>query len=146
MIPAFVKQLFYIAEQRSWAYVARQTAIAYRKVLSLRSGLVDVIPAMRTSIRNAYQREAYSRLRDDGFSFHQARRWSSYGTETTRLKVQSMRLKIAELATGATAAKIRQKGLDTSIFNVNRYYDEMYAKVKEGITSSPLTTEQILDY
>lgn len=146
MIPAFVKQLFYIAEQRSWAYVARNTAIAYRKVLSLRSGLVDVVPAMKTAIRNAYQREAYSRLRGEGFSFHQARRWSSYGTETTRLKAQAMRLRIAELATGATAAKIREKGLDTSVFNVDRYYDEMYAKVKAGIARSPLTTEQIWDY
>lgn len=146
MIPAFLKQLFFMAEQRSWAYVARQTNIAYRKLLSLRSGTVDVIPAFRQSIRNAYQREAYSRLREVGFSSHQARRWSSYSTAEVRLKEQGLRLKIAELAIGATASHLHHSDLEVTSTYVDRYFGSMYEKIREGILDSPKSTEEIFDY
>lgn len=146
MIPAFLKQVFYVAEKRSWAYIARETLIPYRQVLRLRQGPVSLASELVNNIRNLYRREAYSRLRDVGFSYHQARRFSTYAVEAVRLHTQQMRLKIADLATGATAAKIRQAERQGVFLDLDTTYDEMYAKVQEGIKSSPEPAERIYDY
>lgn len=146
MIPVFVRQLFYIAETQSFASIARATGIPYRTVLGLRTGKIDLSSQFRTSMRNMFQRTAYGRLRRAGFSASESRRWSWYTPEQNVIKEKSLTFKVGELAQGAVASKLRKEGLPTTKENVDRFYDEMFELVQEGIRQSIEPTEIIMDY
>jgi len=146
MIYAYMRQLFYVAEQRSYAYISRATGIPYRTVLAMRAGTMKLTSEFTRSMRNIYQRESYGRLRETGFSPHEARRWSWYRPEEVVIKEMSLKYKIGELATGAVAAKLRSLGLPTTKKAVDDLFDEMYQAVKEGIQTSIEPTEVWMDY
>lgn len=146
MIPLFLRQLSYIAETNSFAAIARMTGIAYRTVLAMRTGKVSLTSAFKTSIRNAYQRTAYGRLRETGFSASEARRWSWYRPERAVIHELSLKHKIAELTTGAVASKLNALGLPTTKGSVEDLYDEMYEAVKMGIQRSIEPIEVVYDY
>jgi len=146
MIAAYVRQLFYIAEQRSFAYMARMTGIPYRTVLAMRAGVIKLSSEFARSLRNMYQRESYGRLKQTGYSATEARRWSWYAPERVVIKELSLKHKIAELTTGAVAAKLKKEGIPTSKGAVDDIYDDMYEKVKAGIKTSIEPTETIMDY
>ncbi len=146
MMPLFVRQLFYIAENQSFAAIARTAGIPYRTVLAIRSGKIDLASQFKSSLRNMYQRESYSRLKDAGFSSSQARRWSWYRPERAVIHETSLKYKIGELATGAVAAKLRKDGIPTGKGAVDTLFDEMYEKVKIGIQRSIEPSEIIYDY
>ncbi len=146
MMPLFVRQLSYIAKEQSYAAIARTIGMAYRTVLAMRTGKLKIASVFKSSIRNMYQREAYGRLRDTGYSTSEARRWSWYRPEEVVIKAQSLKYKIGELATGALAAKLRKEGISTSIGATEDLFDEMYQKIKEGIQRSIEPTEIWLDY
>ena len=145
MIYKYARQLAYVAEQRSYAFIARSTGIPYRQVLAMRAGKLKISSEFATSIRNMYQREAYGRLRETGFSTYEARRWSWYTPERVVIKSLSLKARIAELATGAVAAKLRSLGIPTSPKAVDDWYDEMYEKVRVGISRSLHTTEELME-
>jgi len=146
MILKYARQLAYVAEQRSYAYVARATGIPYRKVLAMRAGTMKLSSEFARSMRNMFQRESYGRLKEAGFSVSESRRWSWYNPEQVVIKSMSLKAKIGELATGAVAAKLRKLGLPTTIKSVDDLFDDMYRAVKEGIQRSELQTEDWMDY
>jgi len=146
MIYKYMRQLFYVAEQRSFAHISRATGIPYRTVLAMREGTMKITSEFAKSMRNMYQRESYGRLRETGFSTYEARRWSWYRPEEVVIKEMSLKYKIGELATGAVAAKLRTLGLPTTKQAVDALYDDMYQQVKEGIQRSIEPTEAWLDY
>jgi len=146
MIPLFLRQLFYVAETQSFAAIARSTGIPYRTVLAIRSGKIDLSSSFKASIRNMYQRESYSRLRDTGFSTSQARRWSWYRPERVVIQEYSLKYKIGALATGAVAARLRKTVIPTSQGAVDALFDEMYEKIKTGVQQSIEPIEVIYDY
>jgi len=146
MIPAYVRQLFYVAEQRSFAYMSRMTGIPYRTVLAMREGKIKLTSEFARSLRNMYQRESYGRLRKTGYSATEARRWSWYAPERAVIKEMSLKHKIAELATGATAAVLEKEGIPTTKQAIDDIYDDMYGRVKTGIETSIEPTETIMDY
>jgi hypothetical protein len=146
MISAALRQLFYVAETQSFASIARSTGIPYRTVLAMRSGKIDLSSTFKNSLRNMYQRTAYGRLRNIGFSASESRRWSWYRPERVVVHEASLKYKIGELTTGAVAAKLRAKGLPTTEGTVSDLFDQMYEKVKEGIQRSIEPTEIIYDY
>lgn len=146
MIPRYVKQLFYVAVERSYAFIARITGIPYRTVLAMRAGKIAIKSEFARSLRNMYQREAYGRLRETGYSATEARRWSWYAPERAVIKEFSLKAKIADLATGALASKLKKEGVPTSRKAIDDMYDEMYEKVKKGIETSIEPTETIMDY
>lgn len=146
MIPLFVRQLSYIAEKQSYAAISRTTGIPYRTVLAMRTGTIGASTTAKRALRNMYQREAYGRLRETGYSSSQARRWSWYKPERVVVNTYSLRFKIGELATGALAAKFRQHGIPTSIGAVSEMYDDMYERVKKGIIRSIEPSEIWFDY
>jgi len=146
MIPLIPRQLFYIAQEQSFAAIARGTGIPYRTILALREREITLSTLMKNKIRNMYQREAYSRLRRTGFSTKEARRWSWYKPERVTIKDLSMKNKISYLATGATAQKLEAEGIPTTKEATDELFDDMYEKVKEGIQASDKTTEAIEAY
>lgn len=146
MIPLIPRQLYYIAQEQSFAAIARATGIPYRTVLALRKPGVKITDVMRAGLRNMYQREAYQRLRRTGFSTHEARRWSWYRPERVTIKDLSMKSKIATLTTGAVAVKMESEGIPTSKKATGDLFDDMYQKVKDGVSESIESTEVIMDY
>ncbi|MBA7547453.1 hypothetical protein ES705_39875 [subsurface metagenome] len=146
MILKYARQLAYVAEQRSYAYISRQAGIPYRTVLAMRAGTMKLSSEFARSMRNMFQRESYGRLKEAGFNVQEARRWSWYNPEQVVIKSMSLKAKIGELATGAVAAKLRKLGLPTTIKSVDDLFDDMYRAVKEGIQRSELQTEDWMDY
>lgn len=146
MIPVFLRQLFYIAETQSFAAIARGIGIPYRKVLALRAGKIVLSSAFKSSLRNMYQRTAYSRLRKTGFSPSEARRWSWYRPEEVVIKEKALTYKIGELTTGAVAAKLRAEGIPTTPGGVDKLYDDLFEQIKAGISESIEPTQIIMDY
>lgn len=146
MIPLIPRQLFYIAQKQSFAAIARATGIPYRTVLALREREITLTTAMKQGLRNMFQREAYGRLRQTGFSANEARRWSWYRPERVTIKALTMKNKISYLATGAVAQKMEAEGIPTSKEATDALFDDMYEKVKEGISTSDKSTEEIEAY
>ena len=146
MILKYARQLAYVAEQRSYAYVARATGIPYRTVLAMRAGTMKISSEFTRSMRNMFQREAYRRLKEVGFSVSESRRWSWYNPEQVVIKSMSLIAKIGELATGAVAAKLHSLGLPTTPGTIDDLFDDMYRAVKEGIQRSVEPTEIWMDY
>ncbi|MBA7715714.1 hypothetical protein ES703_124768 [subsurface metagenome] len=145
MIYKYMRQLFYVAEQRSFAYISRTTGIPYRTVLAMRSGKIKLTSEFTRSMRNMYQRESYGRLRETGFSTYEARRWSWYTPEKVVIKTFSLKARIAELATGAVAAKLESLGIPTSKGAIDDLFDDMYERVRVGISKSLHTTEELME-
>lgn len=146
MIPLIPRQLFYIAQEQSFAAIARGTGIPYRTILALRKPGVTITSAMKKGLRNMFQRTAYNRLRRTGFSSFEARRWSWFRPERVTIKDLSMKAKIATLTTGAVAGKLEAEGIPTTKEAIDELYDDMYKRVKEGVSESIETTEVIMDY
>ena len=146
MIPVFLKQLAYTAKTNSFAAIARATGIPYRTVLRLKNGLGTVIPEYKRVIRNMYQRTAYANLKRAGLSANQANRFSWYRPEVVKVNAHLVEFKVGELATGKVAAKLRKLNLSTTQENVDKYYDDVFEAIKEGMRKSPLQLEDILDY
>lgn len=146
MIPLIPRQLFYLAQEQSFAAIARMTGIPYRTVLAMRERVIPLTVTQKASMRNAYQREAYGRLRRTGFSTKEARRWSWYRPERATIVDLSMKNKISYLTGGGIAKKLEAKGIPTSKEATEEMFDEVYEAVREGISVSDEPTETILDY
>lgn len=146
MIPLMPRWLFYISQEKSFAAIARATGIPYRTVLRLREPGAKITTVMRQGMRNMFQRESYSRLKRVGYSATEARRWSWYKPERVVIKTFSLQAKIAELTTGAVAAKLEAEGIPTSKDAIDDLFDDMHERVKEGIQESIEPTEIIMDY
>jgi len=146
IVPAYLRQLSYMNERRSWAEVSRETGITSRSLQVLARGKREPTEEQSNNLKNAYRRIAYSTLRDEGFSTQEARRHSSARPETAQLMATQLYYKVAELAQGIVAMKLKSYGLETTVENVNRFYDDAVKQVKTGIRKTKRSTEQILDY
>lgn len=146
IVPRYLKQLSYVAEKRSYAYIARESGIPYRTVLAMRAGKIKISSEFARTMRNTFQREAYGRLRKTGFSTQEARRWSWYAPERVVLQEMSLKLKIAELTTGSVSAHILREGLPITGETVSELYDKYYEDIRQGIATSPLPIEDIMVY
>jgi len=143
MIPLIPRWLYYISQEKSFAAIARATGIPYRTVLQLRTREMPLTTVMRQGLRNMFQREAYGRLRRTGFSTKEARRWSWYRPEQVVIKDMAMKNRIQYLTSGSLAERLESKGLPTTAGNIDEIYDEVYENIREKISKSPKSTEDI---
>lgn len=146
MIPLIPRQLFYLAQEQSFAAIARMSGIPYRTILSLREPGVKITSVMKQGLRNAFQREAYRRLRRTGFSTKEARRWSWYRPERVTIADLSMKNKISYLTSGGIAKKLESQGMPTTKEATADMFDEVHEAVRKGVSKSDEPTEAILDY
>ena len=145
MTPAYLRQLKYITDRRSWADASRAVGVPSSTLRLFAGGKREPPEAIKNDIRNAYRREAYTKLRDTGFSSTEARRWSTYRPETTQLKTTLLSYKIADLTVGLLGFRAQsQKIVDVKSY-IDENYDKVYADIKKGIKRSRRTTEEIIE-
>lgn len=143
MTPVTVRRLGYVAEQRSPGWIARETGIP-RGALARLAEPGRIIPKQyETSLRNLYQRETYRRLRDVGFSFHQARRFSSYAPEAVGIKTLDMHLKIQDLTIGAIGKDRWERGVAEYAPIESDEWDEMYESIADAMRKSKKPWEEL---
>ncbi len=145
MTPAYLRQLTYMTERRSWADVSRQTGIPTRALKGIVSGKKEPETEWKNYIKNAFRRSAYAELKDAGFSAKEANRWAAYRPETVQLKTTLISYKIADLATGVLAMRLETTGQKTTKATTDKWYDSIYNSIKKGIQNSRRTTEEILE-
>ena len=146
MIAAYLRHLQYMSEARSWQWVAKETGIGSKALRQIRAGKLAPGSDYSKKIKNIYHREAYSRLRESGFSAKNAKIYSQYRPELASAYQMQMQLKIGDLALGKVAVTLENKGLKTTKANINRYYDKTFEGITKGISNSDLSFEEIQDY
>ena len=143
MTPIAVRRLNYVAEQRSLGWIARESGIP-RSALARLAEPGRIIPRQyETSLRNMYQRESYRRLREVGFSFHQARRFSSHAPESVSIKTLDMHLIIQDLTIGAVAREHEEMGLPEYSPISADLWDEMYTDIRDSMQKSKKPWEDL---
>ena len=146
MISAALRQLTYLTEGRSLSWVARETDIPMQTLTRYQKGAIDLNAEYKRQIKNAFSREANSRLKAAGFSVNNARIYSQYRPEIVSAFEAEMRFKIADLAQGAVASKLNSGNLTATKKNVDAYYDTVYSKIQEGMRRSRLSVQEQFDY
>lgn len=136
----------YIAAQRSDVWISEQTGIPRSTVGFVRRGERYLPKQYRTELRNLYQRESYGRLREEGFSYHQARRFSSYAPESAKLNASTMRLLADDLTRGAIASRLKKLNLPVTEENITAEWNTMRKDIVEGLRRSHKSWEDIKEY
>lgn len=141
-----LRRITYYTQQQSLKSLSRSANIPYSTLWRVSKGRANLPQKYDQSLRNAYQREAYSRLRTSGMSASQARRFSWRIPESVATTNVEMDLLVDDLSLGATQAKatsLDRKGLS---YKYDELYKEMRESVVEGLNKSRLTYEDWQDY
>ena len=129
-------QLSFVADTRSDAWIAQETGIPRSTVGFVRRGERDLPEQYSTAIRALYQREAYDRMKETGFSAMQANRFRSYAPDSVRYYMAEVSNKISELAWGL-AIQLKESDEESGIFNsLESYYQDAADQIKEGFQHS----------
>lgn len=146
MITRASRDLAYVGRLRTDAWIMRATGIPLGTIGFVRSGMWKLPAQYKASLRNLYQREAYNALRDVGFSFHQARRFSWYTPERVTEISATMENVIEELAVGRTGVQIDKLEKIGLPYSAEEIYFESLGIMKKAIEDSPKPIEDIEDY
>lgn len=145
MTPIAQRRLGFVFEQRSYGWIARESGIPRSTVRYAALGERVLPTQYQSTLRNLYQREAYKRLGDVGFSPHQARRFSSFAPASVSIKILDMRLKVQDLTIGAVGREMEDLDLPGVFDDYPDLWNEMYEQVLEGMQKSKKPWEE-LDY
>jgi len=125
--------------------IANQTGIPRITITRVRLE-TRTLPSMYDApLRNAYQREAYSRLFDAGASSYEARRFSWYSPSRNRELVEKLNRRVIDYAGGAAAARINTLTSEGKPIVFESVFQEEIQRVKEGIKRSRAPLEEILE-
>ena len=139
------RRIEFIRSTRSDRWIARESGIPRSTIGYVRRGERVLSTDQQKLMRNVYQREAYSRMRDTGFSRTQARRYTWYATETTGRMLSEMKLVVDRFTAGAVGSqisKLRRAGLS---YDEDALWKEMRQKVIEGLQRSKHPVEDFPD-
>lgn len=139
-------ELEYLYKERSDIWIARETGIPRATIGYVRRGERELPPDYSAVLRNAYQREAYGRLREEGMSWSQARRYSWYAPESVSLKESEMHLLVDKYTTGAVTAKIRKLQREGFSYNEDELWNETRQEMIGALQRSKLPVEELDDY
>lgn len=140
------RRLGYVMENNSLADVSSMSGISESKLTTLFESDTALSRSDDLAIRATYQREAYARMRDAGFSSAQASRFKWYTPEAARERETSVRDKIETLTKGtfaAMSAKLDRAGED---YDPELLYYESEESVYEGFRKSKEPYERWMDY
>lgn len=135
-------QLSFVSITQSDAWIARETGIPRSTIGFARRGDRDLPAQYETAMRALYQREAYTRMKEIGFSAPQANRFRSYAPSTVLSYMREVSNKIEELSYGLA---IRLKSDDESsgiIKPLSSYLDESRESITKGFQHSLMPKEE----
>ena len=125
--------------------MSRETGIPRSTLGFVRRGERKLPSGYQSSVRNLYEREAYRRMRETGFSRTQARRYQWYAPESIRLKESEMKLLVNRYTTGVVGmetAKLRRAGVS---FDMDKLWKDAKAKIIAGLQKSKEPVETFAD-
>lgn len=138
--------LEYLSKEFSDSWIARQTGIPRSTVGFVRRGERTLPAEYGAELKNYFQREAYSDLRDTGFSYHEARRYSSYAPETIRSVQDEMDFIVDRLSTGRAGYIQRQREALGEVFDWDDEKEGIMEDVRESLRQSRKAWFEIRDY
>jgi len=139
-------RLQWVSEMRPDAWIAQASGIPISTIGYVRRGERELPSQHYSTMRNLYQRETYRQLREEGFSYHQARRFSSYAPATVTKNVETMKDVIEKLSigrAGGMAAKYEKLGIP---YDASKLYQESGKVMKKAIQESHKSFEDIERY
>lgn len=135
----------FISVTRSDTWIAAQTGIPRSTVGFVRRGERDLPSKYQTTLRNAFQREAYARMRETGFSTTQARRYSWYSTEQISYRISEMRLLVDRFTAGAVGMSIAKARAAGQSYDEDVLWASMRSLIIEGLQYSPEPVEEFAE-
>lgn len=139
------RRIMFLSQKRSDSWIAGQTGIPRSTVGYVRRGERILNPAYSRLLRNTYQREAYGRMRETGFSATQARRFSRYAAESISLKIGEMKLLVNRFTTGAVAMEIGKLQREGISYDIDDLWNDMKQRIIEGLQDSKEPVEEFAD-
>lgn len=140
------KRVSWLLERATGYEVSLETGIPRSTVYRFKKGIGGIPDQYYTGVRNAYRRESYSNLRDQGFSSSQAARHRGLEPVSRLVITDTFDNTVKELARGAAIERLETLGLAVNEANIKRYVPAMAKKVREGLSRSKATFEDWLDY
>ncbi|MBA7573664.1 hypothetical protein ES708_15462 [subsurface metagenome] len=139
------RRIIFLSQKRSDSWIAGQTGIPRSSVGYVRRGERSLSPAYNRLLRNTYQREAYGRMRETGFSATQARRFSRYAAESVSVKIGEMKLLVNKFTLGAVGmetVRLKREGIS---YDIDDLWDDMKQKIIKGLQESRESVEEFAD-
>jgi len=140
------RRLSLLLQKKSYTYVSTQSGIPRSTLWYAQAGIRKLPAKYASALRNTYQREAYHRLHDSGFSAINAKNLSWYAPESVRLKEAEMKLLVNKYTLGGLHQakwKAQREGRD---FDQDAEYEKMKAKVIEGLQKSKVDWQLMGEY
>jgi len=141
-----IRRLQFVTVERPLTWVSEETGIPTSTLSYVNRGLRNLPKQYVDTIRNLYQRESYSRMRNAGASSEQARRYSWYVPTTVGNVMIDYSLKVEELAGGIVAAKLKGLERDATTDEILDLWSDARQSIVEGLQNSRKPLEDILDY
>lgn len=145
-MPVSTNRLMYVSEMRTDAWISQASGIPVSTIGYVRRGERELPSQYYSVMRNLYQRESYANLREQGFSYHQARRYSSYAPAAVTENVTKMDSVIRTLAEGRAGGIIAKLEKAGEYYDPEAVYNESLDVMKKAVAGSHKSFEDIERY
>lgn len=142
---ALYDRLKYVLERHTVYSVAQDTGIPYSSLYRMSQGGGDVRPEYRSALRNYYQREAYSRMRDEGFNTRTARAFSWRTPDTVRDATQKLITDRNTMAEMVTRARLARDNETVTPANWKEYYIEAWNDIYSAFKKSQYEPDKFFE-
>lgn len=134
-------KLTFLLTERDVPWIGRESGIPWANIRSVIAGTSQFTTGEARRIRNTYQRESYSRLREAGMPAHQARRFSWFAPSSVEPKIETVKTAIADLAAGLTTQRTHKLDLEGMYYDAEDVYADAWEDVWKGFSTTPTTYE-----
>lgn len=137
------RRVNYILTERTQSWLANQLGLSQSTISRIANGLTTLKGEFADVLRNTYQREAYSNLKNSGTSSTQAKRFSWYIPETV-MDVQNTMLEVRNmLEVTWVANKSRRENTTFTTSQIEDIINEARPAILESMQKSKKTIEEI---
>lgn len=126
--------------------VSLKTGIPQSTISYVSRGIRDLPVEYQTTLRNAYQREAYAQLKNIVPNTTNANRFKWYAPERVNEVMIGMKNMIEQYSYGAVAAVFKSLGRDPTKEEIETALPAAQESVVKGLAKSPNSYEEWEDY
>jgi len=145
-LTASQRRLGFLLQSKSYTYVAAQSGIPRTTLWRAQQGIKPLPKKYTASLRNTYQRDAYKRLHDSGFSATNAKNLSWYSPESARLKEAEMKMLVNKYTLGGLWQAKWKAQREGRSFDADAEYERIKANVIKGLQKSKHDWQLMAEY